>query len=53
MVGLDGITSIAYFACGHKGLALLDFLSDKGCQAAYVIDNKVDVCFNDFDMYLM
>jgi len=39
--------------CGHKGLALLAFLSGKGCQAAYVIDNKVDFCFNDFDMYLM
>ena len=39
--------------CGHKGLALLAFLSGKGCQTAYVIDSTVDFFLNDFDMYLM
>jgi hypothetical protein len=39
--------------CGHKGLALLAFLSGKGCQTAYMIDNTVDFFKNDFDMYLM
>jgi hypothetical protein len=30
--------------CGHKGLALLAFLSGKGCQAAgYIIDNTVEL----------
>jgi hypothetical protein len=39
-IALDRFYSHCFVAI--KGLALLHFLSGKGCQAAYMIDNTVD-----------
>jgi hypothetical protein len=52
MVGLDVMTSMACFVA-IKALLCLLFLSGKGCQTTYMIDNTVDFFKNDFDMYLM